>query len=203
MVQLGVATTTSDEATVRVGSNGSGSLRGRQGEMEKITMGSTVGSGKERKMGTTVATWLGGSNKMRLQDDEGGSWTALEMKGGGWAAAFGHMTGMKKGVAIRRARVEQSRGEVWSGRKRKQGSNGVRRAAGSDENEKAGEQEGGCRDVTRWVTATRATERPTSRRHQQRGEEEGATEMAATTKWWVLESIGTKEGGGGGVELVQ
>ncbi|RWW41654.1 hypothetical protein BHE74_00052851 [Ensete ventricosum] len=40
-------------------------------------------------MGVTAVTWLGGSNKIQLQDDGGGSWAMLEMKGGGWDAAFG------------------------------------------------------------------------------------------------------------------
>ncbi|RZS08013.1 hypothetical protein BHM03_00038937 [Ensete ventricosum] len=40
-------------------------------------------SEEERKMGAAAATWLGGSNKMRLQDDEGGGWAALEMEENG------------------------------------------------------------------------------------------------------------------------
>ncbi|RZS13425.1 hypothetical protein BHM03_00045008 [Ensete ventricosum] len=40
-------------------------------------------------MGVTAVTWLGGSNKIQLQDDGGGSWAMLEMKGGGRDVAFG------------------------------------------------------------------------------------------------------------------
>ncbi|RWV84811.1 hypothetical protein GW17_00053447 [Ensete ventricosum] len=37
----------------------------------------TVDRGREeRKMHVATATWLGGSNKMRLQDGEGGDWAA-------------------------------------------------------------------------------------------------------------------------------
>ncbi|RWW59065.1 hypothetical protein BHE74_00034024 [Ensete ventricosum] len=79
--------------------------------MGKITEGPIVtGDGEERKMGAVATTWLGGSNKMWLQDDEGGSWVALEMKGGGWAVAFSHATGKKKGAAVRQVRAERRRG---------------------------------------------------------------------------------------------
>ncbi|RWW85223.1 hypothetical protein BHE74_00006121 [Ensete ventricosum] len=69
-------------------------------------LASTSG-GEERKMGATASTSLGGSNRMQLQDDGGGSWVALEMKGGGWAAAFGHVVGKQWGPT--------SNG-VWQGR---------------------------------------------------------------------------------------
>ncbi|RWW36095.1 hypothetical protein BHE74_00058921, partial [Ensete ventricosum] len=65
--------------------------------------------GEERKMSAAATTWLGGSNKMRLQDDEGGSWATLEMKGGGWVAAFGRTVGKKK-------RAWQQGGDDDSGR---------------------------------------------------------------------------------------
>ncbi|RRT38541.1 hypothetical protein B296_00051576 [Ensete ventricosum] len=89
---------------------------------------------------------------------------------------------MKKGVAIRRARVEQSRGEVWSGqqgpmRKRKLGSSNKGRKVRIS----AASVEEGAVVVDAGVAATRATTRATSRRHQQCGEEEGAIKM--TAKW--------------------
>ncbi|RWW65998.1 hypothetical protein BHE74_00026655 [Ensete ventricosum] len=61
--------------------------------------------GEERKMG--ASTWLGGSNRMQLQDDGGGSWAALEMKGGRWAVAFVCTVGKQQGPAsngVRRGR---------------------------------------------------------------------------------------------------
>ncbi|RZR71046.1 hypothetical protein BHM03_00002996 [Ensete ventricosum] len=59
-------------------------------------LASTSG-GEERKMGATASTSLGGSNRMQLQDDGGGNWVALEMKGGGWATPFGHVVGKQWG----------------------------------------------------------------------------------------------------------
>ncbi|RRT80110.1 hypothetical protein B296_00024340 [Ensete ventricosum] len=59
----------------------------------------TVAGGREvRKMGVAAATWLSDSNMMRLQDD-GGGLAVLEIKGGGWVAAFGRAAGYKKRVA--------------------------------------------------------------------------------------------------------
>ncbi|RZR92780.1 hypothetical protein BHM03_00021123 [Ensete ventricosum] len=61
-----------------------------------MRLSASTNNGEEMKMGVNASTWLGGSNRIRLQDDGGGSWAALEMKGG-WAATFGYATGKQQG----------------------------------------------------------------------------------------------------------
>ncbi|RRT65274.1 hypothetical protein B296_00011022 [Ensete ventricosum] len=61
-----------------------------------MRLSASTSNGEEMKMGANTSTWLGGSNRIRLQDDGGGSWAALEMKGG-WAATFGYATGKQQG----------------------------------------------------------------------------------------------------------
>ncbi|RWW53476.1 hypothetical protein BHE74_00040030 [Ensete ventricosum] len=82
-----------------------------------MRLSALTSNGEEMKMGANASTWLGGSNRIRLQDDGGGSWAALEMKGG-WAATFGYATGKQQGptssgVRRPRAMVVASIVGVW------------------------------------------------------------------------------------------
>ncbi|RWW25288.1 hypothetical protein GW17_00010379 [Ensete ventricosum] len=71
----------------------------------------TSASGREEKnMSAIASTWLGDNNRMELQDDGGGDWAALEMKGGRWAAAFGHTAGKQQGPTRKRKQGSSDKG---------------------------------------------------------------------------------------------
>ncbi|RRT75143.1 hypothetical protein B296_00023067 [Ensete ventricosum] len=76
---------------------------------ELLPRGFSIGR-EEKNMGAIASTWLGDNNRMELQDDGGGGWAAMEMKGGRWATTFGHTAGKQQGPTRKRKQWSSDKG---------------------------------------------------------------------------------------------